>query len=312
MKAQTVKLTILVVLLLAAVISSATMTSSYSTYDYVTRNTDGNGKPVSVTVMVLLEGATNWNGMPPAHHTAHVSVTFGGVGSGNYEGPFNPNFNMNVSASVTLEDTATCFSDSDAGCLISVDEGYVDCSVAGLFYFVNGAYNGTGVCPVPTSETTLMAGTDSAKGYPAVTEFAQTLSDPYSDSFDGQLVQELAGARGSDTCWWSGNGINLQQYPNVAGSTWTVASGDLAGVHNKWGYDDVGYLSSSGPAYIRSNGPAHGVSIPCTQTLYQVMEIYCNGVNPTIYANDILTITVNQGTSVTNCRAGVCGTINGY
>ena len=107
-------------------------------------------------------------------------------------------------------------------------------------------------------------------------------------------------------------GRATRQYPQVKGSSWTVAGGDVAGNHNYWGYDNVGYLSSTGPAYIRSNGPAHGVSIPCTQTLYQNMFMYCNGANPTNYINDTLTITVNQGTSVTNCRAGVCSTINGY
>lgn len=143
MKPQTARLAVLAVLLLAAVGSSATMSSGYSTYDSITPNTDGNGTLISVTVMVQLEGmTTGWYGMPPAKHTGHVGLTFGGVSNSNYTPPVNPDYNMNLWTTVTLDDTATCFTQDDPGCVISVDSGYVDCSVVGLFYFVNGSsYN---------------------------------------------------------------------------------------------------------------------------------------------------------------------------
>jgi hypothetical protein len=128
------KLVPLVVLLLAALSSSATMTSSYSTYDSITSVPGASG---SLTMMVLLEGNTNWNGEPPAQHTGHVSLTFGGVNHASYEGPYSPSFNLNLNAQVTLQNSDPCFT-SDGGCPISVDEGYVDCSVAGLFYYTNG------------------------------------------------------------------------------------------------------------------------------------------------------------------------------
>ena len=125
------KLALLAALLLAAVSSSATMTSNYSSYDSVTVVPNPGG---SMTRMVLLEGNTNWNGSPPAQHTGHVSLTYGGVNHGSYEGPYNPSFNLNLNAQVTLQDSDPCFT-SSGGCPISVDEGWVICSVAGTFYF---------------------------------------------------------------------------------------------------------------------------------------------------------------------------------
>ena len=132
------KLALLAALLLAAVSSSATMTSNYSSYDSVTVVPNPGG---SMTRMVLLEGNTNWNGSPPAQHTGHVSLTYGGVNHGSYEGPYNPNFNLNLNAQVTLQLSDPCFT-SDGGCPISVDEGWVTCTVAGTFYFANGQSSG--------------------------------------------------------------------------------------------------------------------------------------------------------------------------
>lgn len=172
--------------------------------------------------------------------------------------------------------------------------------------------NTSNVCAIPSSESTQVAGTAASKGYPAITEFNQTISDTRGDSFDNKTVEELSGGPGTNTCFWAGNPIGLLQYPVVSGGVWTVAGDDVPGQHNHWGYDNVGYPNSAGPAYIRTNGPAHGVSIPCTQSLFQDMVIWCDANTNYNYKDDTLTITVNAATTVTNCRAGVCQTISGY
>jgi len=174
----------------------------------------------------------------------------------------------------------------------------------------NGASSTGNACPTPSSETTRVAGQDST--LPAETDFAMTLSNTSGGSFDGQTVQEQSGGSGTDTCYWAGNAIGLVQSPTISGGTWTVAGGDVNGQHNQWGYDTIGYHSTTAPAYIRANGPAHGVSIPCTQTIHQSMIILCSANNIGNYTSDTITIKVNAATSVTNCRAGVCQTISGY
>jgi len=207
--------------------------------------------------------------------------------------------------------------------ITGVGAGSTHAFASGTFNYNNGVskycslrqhtpQNTSNVCAIPSSESTQVAGTAASKGYPAITEFNQTISDTRGDSFDNKTVEELSGGPGTNTCFWAGNPIGLLQYPVVSGGVWTVAGDDVPGQHNHWGYDNVGYPNSAGPAYIRTNGPAHGVSIPCTQSLFQDMVIWCDANTNYNYKDDTLTITVNAATTVTNCRAGVCQTISGY
>ena len=140
--------------------------------------------------------------------------------------------------------------------------------------------NTTNVCAIPSSESTEVAGTAASKGYPAITEFNQTISDTRDDSFDSRSVEEMSEGPGVDTCYWAGNPLGNVQYPVVTGGEWTVAGGDVSGQHNHWGYDNVGYPNSAAPAYIRTYGPAHGISIPCTESLFQNMVMWCDAWCP--------------------------------
>jgi hypothetical protein len=164
-------------------------------------------------------------------------------------------------------------------------------------------------CSLPTSELSYPQGVfpDSP-----VVQFNQTLSDTSGDSFDGHAVQEVSGGQGTDTCWWADNSRNIPQYPVISGGDWTVAGGEVAGQHNHWGYDNVGIDVPSLPAYIRTYGPAKGVHPPCTLTIYQEMVFYCDSDTNYLYVQDTLTTTVNVSTTVRNCRASNCKTVNGY
>ena len=168
------------------------------------------------------------------------------------------------------------------------------------------------VCPTPKTEVTNGAGVSS--GAPLSSAFNQAISDPSNDSFDGKEVEEQSGGPGTNTCYWNGNPYGIQQYPTVSGGTWTVAGNDVAGQHNHWGYDNVGYSDPTGTiaGLIRQNGPPNGVSIPCTGSMFQIMVVKCSDTTNVAYTSDTLTFTVNATQSVTNCRNGVCQTISGH
>jgi hypothetical protein len=170
----------------------------------------------------------------------------------------------------------------------------------------SGTVNVVNGCPIPTTELTQVAGTSLS--YPLETKFNQTISDSVGASFDGRIVAEQ-GTGGNNTCYWAGNAVGLVQHPAVSGGEWTVAQGEVSGQHNHWGYDYIGYTSTAVPSYVRQNGPAHGVHIPCGSVKPQSMVIYCDANTNYFYAGDSQTITINS-TTVTNCRANVCQTIN--
>jgi hypothetical protein len=134
-----------------------------------------------------------------------------------------------------------------------------------------------------------------------------TISDVHGDSFDGREVEEQKPASGSNQCYWTGSGI--VQDPEISGGVWTVAAGDVAGQHNHWGYDYIGYVDPAVLTFIRTNGPAHGVSIPCTASYSQRMLIFCDANTNYSYRVNVLTVTV-EASDVKNCRAGVCQTIS--
>lgn len=124
----------LVVFALLAVPSClAQMQSHYSSYANITGTQDSSGNPKNATVTMTLEGYTYWNCCyPPAKHTGNVQVTFGGVSNSNTTGQVNPNYNMNISTSVTLDATDSCFA-SDLGCVITADDADVICTMSGRF-----------------------------------------------------------------------------------------------------------------------------------------------------------------------------------
>jgi hypothetical protein len=157
-------------------------------------------------------------------------------------------------------------------------------------------------CLVPSTESTSVAGQELV----TETQFNQMLSDNAGDSFDALTVEEGSNGAGTNSCWWSGSG--LEQNPTVSGGTWVVGGGQVQGQHNHWGYDVVGYYSNTVLA-IRQNGPGHNVTLPCTITIKQAMSIECADATTFFnYTNDVLTQTIYTD-HVVNRRANVCNTI---
>jgi hypothetical protein len=163
--------------------------------------------------------------------------------------------------------------------------------------FKPGGQDNVTPCAAPDAESTQIGPTYNT----TISRFNQTISDSAGDSFDGQTVTEGNAAPGQDTCWFSGSLV--PRATGVTGGTWTVAGGDVAGQHNHWGLDLVGFDPDS-VTYYRANAPGHGIAIPCGATLYQAMEILCpSGAYWTYtpsYGNK-LTATIEQ-TDVINCR----------
>ena len=122
------------------------------------------------------------------------------------------------------------------------------------------------------------------------------------------VTEAASGGPGTNSCYWPSNTHKLVPNPVVSGLEDTVGQGDVAGQHNHCGYDDVGFLDPTTPAYIRQYGPATGVPSTCAETTYQEMPMYCDTNTNYLYTGDTLTITVNSLT-VTNRRAGVCQSI---
>jgi len=136
------------------------------------------------------------------------------------------------------------------------------------------------------------------------------------DSFDGSNVTESSATGGGvpkDTCYYSGSPYGPGNIVN--GSTWTVAANEVAGQHNKWGYDHVGNVPGA-VTWYRVNAPAHGHPLPCGFAVYQTMKIHCSSgalVPYTPPLGNLLTGTIELH-DVINCRNDMsnnaCQTIN--
>jgi hypothetical protein len=154
--------------------------------------------------------------------------------------------------------------------------------------------------PIPTSETTTLAGTT----YITEGSYIMTLN-PGADDYDGHYVTENNYQTGTDTCYWAG--ANIANPPSVAGSTWTVGSGTGIG-HNQYGVDSIGF-PSTGVLYIQQNAAEHDVDFPCVVTFYQEMTYETDADTWWEFAENVDTQTIGSNT-VKVCRAGVCtGTI---
>jgi hypothetical protein len=156
--------------------------------------------------------------------------------------------------------------------------------------------------PAPSTETSAFNGWFLN----TVGEFYATLTNPTDScgsSYDTHTVIESSPQQGNNACWFSSS--NQVQHPVVQGSTWTVGSGSGIG-HNQYGYDGIG-LDDNGIDYIRQNAPAHGVTLPCTVTIYQEMAFEQDANTYFSYKQNTLTQTVDQD-DVPVCRDGVCRT----
>jgi len=193
-------------------------------------------------------------------------------------------------------------------------DGVAICSIVGQFFgsSVNGGSLPGGVAPA--TESTVATKIDSDE--PSVTDFTQSFGDTAGDSFDGSNVTESSATGGGvpkDTCYYSGSPYGPGNIVN--GSTWTVAANEVAGQHNKWGYDHVGNVPGA-VTWYRVNAPAHGHPLPCGFAVYQTMKIHCSSgalVPYTPPLGNLLTGTIELH-DVINCRNDMsnnaCQTIN--
>jgi hypothetical protein len=127
-------------------------------------------------------------------------------------------------------------------------------------------------CFVPNNEESFEVGEDMVNREYDFEANIWGSADP-SYSFNARTVEEypvmMNGVYGVDNCWFNGSGFD--PLPPVNGH-WTVGGGQEAGHTNYWGYDEIGFDNSE-LNEIQYYGPANGVKMPCTLTVYQQMQI---------------------------------------
>jgi hypothetical protein len=157
-------------------------------------------------------------------------------------------------------------------------------------------------CTAPSTPETV---TVSGQYQNTQTQFLQTIQAT-DGNFNGRTVRELTSQLGTSTCSYSGSLISAT--PPLSGGHWIVGSTALPPVgDNGWGFDTVGY-PSAGVEYIRAS-TAHGVTLPCTTTLYQTMQITCGSGYQTYQVNNVISIVIYSD-HIVNTRKGVSQTIN--
>jgi len=158
-------------------------------------------------------------------------------------------------------------------------------------------------CSVPNSEvTSVNRNTGPSVG------FQGAISDSEGTNWTGYYVWEVDPSgplTNSDTCYWAGNPDNLPAMPSIAlfgqstgQSYWTVETG------NEYGIDFVGFAPQTLVDIVKLH-PA-SVTLPCTYSVKQEMEIECSDSTRWEYQLNLLTMTANVQYSYQSCRAGVC------
>jgi len=155
-------------------------------------------------------------------------------------------------------------------------------------------------CTHPLSETSHATGPHG--GAYVAEDFMATVADPTGDNFNGRIVTESDYKTGYDSCWFAGNTIAMQPTALVNGDSWIVGS------TNQYGPDAVGWTVAA-VQYIRTNSPAHGIPLPCTTQVYQLMSMACSGGTASSYSANVLSETIYINVEV-SCRQGVCVTLN--
>lgn len=160
------------------------------------------------------------------------------------------------------------------------------------------APKGFSCCPVPGGESSDAYAQTSNSSY-VLEYFEQTLLNPSSDPV-GHTVEETYGMPGSNSCWFPGS--DVPQNPRISGGDWTVNSSD------QWGPDEVGLTDADAEqiwgAYY--NGQ---ISLPCTVTAYQNMQIECGDASLFYQyeTNNALARTEDASHALQVCRDYTCG-----
>ena len=172
------------------------------------------------------------------------------------------------------------------------------------FALITGSALGRAQCCIqPNTETSAVVN----HYFITVTAFQQSVSDGAGDNLNGLGVQEGTISPGSDGCYYSG--APFPPTSSVTGGLWTIGGADPNGLStngtNQWGTDLDG-----NSATLIDTIRAH-VALPCTDHIPQTMysQTTCNSAYSYPYFYNTQTVTINAST-VTNCRAGVCDTIN--
>jgi hypothetical protein len=158
-------------------------------------------------------------------------------------------------------------------------------------------------CSVPSSEvTSLNSNTGPSVGFQAV------ISNSEGDNWTGHYVWEVDPSgplTNSNTCYWAGNPDNMPAMPSIAlvaqstgQSYWTVETG------NMYGIDFVGFTPQTLIDIVRLH-PA-SVTLACTYSVKQEMEVECNDSMIWQYKLNQLTMKADVDYWYQACRDGVC------
>ena len=79
----------------------------------------------------------------------------------------------------------------------------------------------------------------------------------------------------------------------------------VSAICTRTGWDKVGFGDVAVDS-IRRQGPAHGVTLPCTATVYQNMIIECDASLFIQYLTDNVLQTTIAASTIQNCRRGTC------
>jgi hypothetical protein len=98
--------------------------------------------------------------------------------------------------------------------------------------------------------------------------------------------------------------VQLPHDVPVSSGTWTVAAGDVSGLHNTWGFDSIGWTPAS-IGYIRENasGNTPHVMLPCGYVSYQALSISCaSSPTPEIYLDPVKLSQTVYAMKLASCR----------
>lgn len=163
-------------------------------------------------------------------------------------------------------------------------------------------------CAGPTEETSILP--VAGRQHTTISAFQQNVQPNLTgQSIAGVYVAEESLTEGTDYCYYPG--APFPPTSTVTGGQWTIGGFDpqefVINGPTQWGTD----LDGDPPAVI--DGIRGNASLPCTDNVPQTMYSgdTCNpGPYPgNTYFYDVQTVTVTSST-VTNCRAGQCDTID--
>jgi hypothetical protein len=213
-------------------------------------------------------------------------------------------YNWTIGATSIVKATSSSQLTSQSPNILGVSRGtgsgYVNVEGGGC---QSGGTGPADVCIAPTAETSAVVG----HALTTVTAFRQTVSDPQGDNLNGLGVKEITYSPGIEGCYYSGAPFGPTS--SVSGGIWTIGGSDPSGIAsngtNQWGTD----LDGDAPSIIP--GIRAHVALPCVDHIPQTMlsQMTCNAAYAYPYFFNTQTVTINP-TTVVNCRAGICDTIN--